>query len=97
MPEKELLNHADSTALGAIALFVFGWIGKYLVSSEPFDPRRFTGELMLSCLSGYALYLIGVLQGLEPQVIFLVAVLSGMGVTRGLEWTIKILKAIKKV
>lgn len=101
MPDKkELINEAfnwtDPVMWSVIGMFVAGTLGRILVSDEPFDSRRFTGEIILSIIGAIILYSFNVMQGMSPIQIIFFGALGSMGGIRLIEWLIKIAKKIQK-
>lgn len=95
MPEK-LLDHPLLRSMFAIVCaMVAGMIARTLVSDEPFNLKHFIGELILAAMFGLAIWSVGVLQGLDFFQTFLMALVSGMGTTRSLEWLLRAAKSTK--
>lgn len=82
--------------LSLVAMMVFGTIGRILVSDDPFDWRRFTGELILAAIAAVLLYAFGMLNGMSFYQVLAVGALGGLGGIRLLEWAIKIWKQVQK-
>lgn len=78
-----------------IFLMVMGTIGRTLVSNEPFDVKRFSGEVILSVIGAIMLYSFGLLQGMSIPQIILLGSLGSLGGLRILEWLIRLAKQIK--
>jgi len=99
-PEREAvqqaINYTDSTFWLFMFLVVTGTVGRILISDEPFNGRRFGGELVLAMVSGVMLYSIGLLQGLDPLQMAVTGSLAGLGGVRFVEWLIKIAKKVRE-
>lgn len=101
-PEREVAQSGveawswmDRTLISFIGMGVVGAMARVFVSQEPFDVRRFAGELMMAALTGVMLYSFGLLQGLStPQMMFLGS-LGGLGGVRLAEWMIKLIKTAR--
>ncbi|MBO9492071.1 hypothetical protein J7384_17045 [Endozoicomonas sp. G2_1] len=92
----ENLTSTQTKELLAIALTMLaGFIARTLVSDEPFNVKRFFGEMILSIMFGGAIYAFGIIQSMDFWHTFLIALLSGMGTTRSIEWLIKASKISK--
>jgi hypothetical protein len=95
MPDHIISNPQLREFAAIITAMFAGLIAKTLVSEEPFKIKVFIGELILSGMFGAALYAFGIIQGLGFWQTLLIALLSGMGTTRSLEWLIKLSKMTK--
>lgn len=91
------VNWGDPTLQTIVGVWLMGSIAKVLVSSEPFDPKKFAGELILACIGGFICYLTGVLRGEDPLHILLFGVLASLGGVRLLEWVIKIVRKVHEM
>ncbi len=93
-PEKEITQQVvdlgDRMMWSVVGLFVLGTLARKLVSAEPFDARRFAGEVILSFLAALVLYFGGLLQGLGAWELIVMGALGGLGGVRSIEWTLKI-------
>jgi len=90
MPADHIATNSQVKELLAIGIaMVAGLIARTLVSDEPFQLRRFIGEIILAVMFGVAIFAVGIIQGMGFWQTMLVALLSGMGTTRSLEWLIK--------
>lgn len=94
MPDK-ILHQIDSDLFLAVGLVVSGFISRILISTTPFRWKYFTGELIASVLVAIGVYFYSTAQGLSTGNMALVCIFMGLGITRTLEWTIKILAAVK--
>ena len=98
--EKEVVTSAfqwwsDPLLWSVIAMFILGTIGRILVSDEPFDPRKFFGELILAAIGAIILYSFNLMQGMTPIQIVFFGALGSLGGVRLIEWIIKIAKKVK--
>ena len=97
--EKEVVTTAftwaDRTLWSIMALFALGALGRILVSSEPFDLRRFAGELILSVIAAVILFSFNVMQGMTTVQIVFFGALGSLGGVRMIEWVIKIARKMK--
>jgi len=99
MSEKEIINHAtgiDKTMLTMIGLFMVAAIGRILVSNEPFDWRKFTGEVCLAIVGAVILYSFGMLQQMDFYQMLILGGLGGLGGVRLIEQFIKLSRAIRE-
>lgn len=81
--------------MGFIAMGILGLLGRTLVSPEPFDARRFTGEMILTALGAIMLFALGVLQGLDTWQMIVLGAGTSLGGLRAIEWGFKIVQAAK--
>jgi hypothetical protein len=90
MPQNTLIDWLQFKELLAVAVaMAAGLIARTLVSEEPFKTQTFIGELILACMFGAAIYAFGIIQDMGFWQTMLIALLSGMGTTRSIEWVIK--------
>lgn len=90
------LTLLDKTLWGFIALFLAGTVGRILAGNEPFDTRRFAGEILLGVVAAFILYAFGILQGLTTPQFIILGGTGGLGGVRLLEWGIRLAKQIKQ-
>lgn len=95
MPHRIL--EIDSQLFAAIGLVVSGLLSRYLVSDTPFKMKFFVGELIAAILVAIAIYTYGEMQHLSTGYMILVSIFMGLGITRSLEWVIKIATALRKI
>jgi len=96
IPEP-VLNWADKSLWIVMGFILLGHVARNLVSDEPFNIRKFIGEMILAAIGAVSIYVMGLLQGLpEPQIIF-IGLLTSLGGLRALEWAAKITRAVKKI
>lgn len=93
----EGIRWTDPTLLSFVGMLVVGTLARVLVSDEPLDLRKLSGELLLALLAAVALFYLGVLQGLSTPQMMAVGSLAGLGGVRLLEWVIKIAKAAREM
>lgn len=95
MPDRIIHEPILRDFLAMVCAMIAGLIAKTLVSNDPFNKRKFIGEIILAAMFGAAIYAVGIIQGLGFWQTLLMSLLSGMGTTRSVEWLIKIAKAAK--
>lgn len=97
--EKEavevIFSWSDRLLWSVVSLFALGTLGRILVSSEPFDLKRFLGELILSVISAIILFSFNLMQGMSPTQIVFFGALGSLGGVRMVEWVIKIAQRVK--
>ncbi len=101
MPSKNLADNSQHfwTNLdlwAVVGICLMGWLGRALVSKEPFDMRRCAGEGLLTAIGGVGLYAAGLLQGMTPLEMILFGCLTALGGLRALDWMMKAAVAIRK-
>lgn len=98
--EKESVEAAfnwyDPVLWSVIAFFVMGSLGRILVSSDPFDPRKFAGEMILAIIGAIIIYSFNLMQGMSPVQIIFLGSLASLGGVRIIEWAIKFSQQVKK-
>ncbi len=95
MPHRIL--EIDAHLFAAIGLVVSGLLSRYLVSDTPFRMKFFVGELIASVLVAIAIYTFTEMRHMSTGYMILVSIFMGLGITRSLEWIIKIAVALKKI
>lgn len=94
--DNDSLNSQEIKEIVAVIItMIGGLIANTLVNDEPFNVRRFVGEMILAIMFGASIYAFGIIQELGFWQTLLIALLSGMGTTRSLEWLIKVTKITK--
>lgn len=78
-----------------MGLFVLGSVARTLISDEPFNIRRFSGELIFSIIGAIAMYSMGIMQGMTEIQMVGFGALSSLGGVRAIEWSLKIMKSIQ--
>ena len=73
-----------------IGLFVLGTIGRNLLSQEPFQLKRFLGELVMSVLGGFIIWSFGLMKGMTPSQMVFFGGFAAWGGIRAMEWCMKI-------
>lgn len=102
MPEREAARQAAEFILSyrellwILTLFILGAIAHTLISKEPFDLKRFTGELILASVAAVAMWAFGLMQGMSPIQMIFFGAMGGLGGVRLVEWGIKIAKAARE-
>jgi len=95
MPDKILETPFLRELIAVVIAMIAGLVARTLVNNEPFNLRKFCGELILAIMFGTAIYAFGVIQSLGFWQTLLIGLLSGMGTTRSLEWLISASKAVR--
>lgn len=82
-----------------IAMIVFASVvfATRLVSDEPLNPKRLSGELILSSVGAAVFHALGLMKGLSGPEYWLLIFLAALGGLRSIEWALKIFVALKKV
>jgi len=82
-----------------ITMAVFGSVvfASRLVGDEPINPKRLTGELILSFVGAGVFHALGLMKGLTGPEYWLLIFLSALGGLRSIEWGVRIFVALKKV
>lgn len=80
-----------------VIMFVMGALARTLVSSEPFDCKKFAGEMIISAIGAVMMYSLGLMQGMNDIQIVGFGALASMGGLRGVEWILKLINKIKKI
>lgn len=91
------VNWADKSLWIVIGMILLGHLARNLVSDEPFNLKKFIGEMVLAGIGAVVIYLMGVLQGMPPIQIILVGCLTSLGGIRVLEWLAKIYRLSKNL
>ncbi|BBI61645.1 hypothetical protein [Vreelandella sulfidaeris] len=91
------INWEDRVLWILVGFVMLGHLARNLVKDEPFNLKKFLGEMILSGLGAVAIYTMGLLQGLSEVEIMLVGVFASLGGIRALEWVAKIYKAVKNL
>lgn len=89
MPDRLISDPSIKEAAAIVVTLLVGYVARSLVSDEPFRLRKFIGEMLISCMMGAAIYAFGVIQDMGFWQTLLIALLSGMGATRSIEWMVK--------
>lgn len=91
------INWEDRLLWIVVGFVLMGHLARNLVADEPFNMKKFLGEMILSGLGAVAIYSMGLLQGLSEIEIVLVGVFASLGGIRALEWVAKIYKTVKQI
>lgn len=106
MQNSEVVNNIASTQpwfwyskmlWSIVILFVLGALARALVSNEPFDFRKFTGEIIISAIGAIIMYSLGLMQGMNEIQIVGFGALASLGGLRSIEWTLKLVNKVKSV
>jgi len=73
-----------------VTFFVVSTMARVFISKEPFDIKRFTGEVLFSVIGAIALYSMGLMQGMNEVQIIGFGAFASLGGVRTIEWAIKI-------
>lgn len=79
-----------------VAMFVFGSMARTFISKEPFDPRKFTGEMILACIGAILIYAMGLMEGMSEIQIICFGATASLGGVRIVEWGLKIAGKVNK-
>ena len=97
-PEKELITSGSvesvKTLIAIATMFAGGVVARILVSDEPFDAKKFAGEMIFAIIGAVILWSFGVLQDFSTWQMFLYGGLVSLGGVRFLEWIIKIARMV---
>lgn len=85
----------SKTLLSVVAMFLLGSMARTFVSSEPFDSKKFCGELIFSAIAAIAMYSMGLMQGMSEVQIVGFGAFASLGGVRTIEWALKIANNIK--
>jgi len=86
----------DRTFMTIAFLFMVGAAARTFISDEPFNAKKFTGEMLFAFIGAVVLYTFGVLQGMNTIEIIFFGGLGSLGGVRLVEWAIKIGKTVGK-
>lgn len=78
-----------------IFMAMVGAIARALVDEEPFDWRKFAGEMLLAFISGVLLWSLGLLQGLSFEQMIFLGALGALGGVKFVQWLVTIAKAVR--
>ena len=95
--DTSVVNWTDRSLWVVVGIILLGHLARNLVSDEPFNLKKFIGEMLLSGIGAIAIYLLGILQGLPESQIILIGSLTSLGGVRALEWAAKIYRLSKKI
>jgi hypothetical protein len=89
------LDFGDKVLWTVMGLFMLSAAARNLLSPEPFDPRRFLGEILLSVVGAVIMWSFGLMQGMSTAQIFFIGGLAALGGVRAIEWGLKIMNSVK--
>jgi hypothetical protein len=78
-----------------VTMFVLGSMARTFVSDEPFDPKKFAGEIIFSIIGAVMMYSLGMMQNMNEVQIIGFGAFASLGGVRGFEWAMRIAKKIK--
>lgn len=104
MPEKEAVIHVvngwafwtDSTMWTLVAMCVLGYVAKTLASDEPIEARKLIGEGILTAIGAIGMYAGGLLQGLPPLQMIVLATLAALGGIHVIQRMVQLASQMKK-
>lgn len=76
-------------------MFVLGSMARTFVSDEPFDGKKFMGEIIFSTIGAVMLFSMGLMQGMNEIQIVGFGSLASLGGVRTVEWALRIVKKAK--
>jgi len=79
-----------------VVMFVLGSMARAFASNEPFDARKFIGEIIFSAIGAIMLYSMGLMQNMNEVQIIGFGAFASLGGVRSIEWAIKIGHKIKR-
>jgi len=92
---KNVVDFQDRLLWMIIGLSALGAAGRNLLSKEPFEIKKFLGELILSIIGAVIVWSFGLMQGMTvPQMIFFGG-LSAWGGIRTIEWGLKFINTMQ--
>lgn len=100
-PDKDQLDAIgqfswqDRTLVALVTMAAFGYAFRFLVSGEPFNLRRFAGEMGISVMGAVGLYAAGIMQGMSIEQVMLLGIAAALGWLRLAEWLTKAALAVK--
>lgn len=78
-----------------VTMFVLGSMARTFVSDEPFDPKKFAGEIIFSIIGAVMMYSLGMMQNMTEVQIIGFGAFASLGGVRGFEWAMRIARKIK--
>lgn len=87
---------SDRFMWSVIGMFVLGSMARSFIGNEPFDPKRFIGELILSTIGAIMMYSMGLMQGMSETQIVCFGAAASLGGVRMIDWGLRIAKAVKQ-
>jgi len=86
---------SDRLMWSVILMFLLGSVARTFVSNEPFDVKKFVGEIIFSAIGAVMMYSMGLMQGMSEAQIVCFGAMASLGGIRSFEWFIKIAKNVK--
>jgi len=86
---------SDRMLWSVVVMFLLGSMARTFISDEPFDPRKFIGELIFSAIGAVMMYSMGLMQGMNEAQIVCFGAGASLGGVRLFEWFMKIAKNVK--
>ena len=78
-----------------VAMFALGSVARTFVSNEPFDFKKFVGEIIFSVIGAVLMYSLGLMQNMNEVQIVGFGALASLGGVRSIEWVLRIARKIK--
>jgi len=94
---KESWVWTDRMLWSVVVMFLLGSMARTFVSNEPFDCKKFMGELIFSAIGALMMYSMGLMQGMNDAQIICFGAGASLGGVRAFEWFMKIAKKVKAV
>ncbi len=86
----------DRMLWSVVVMFLMGSMARTFISEEPFDLKKFMGELMFSAIGAVMMYSAGLMQGMNEAQIVCFGAGASLGGVRMFEWFMKIAKNVKE-
>lgn len=97
MPEKTLPFWGELNLYITMAIFGLVLFATRLVGNEPINPKRLTGELILSCVGAALFHALGLMKGLSGPEYWVLIFLAALGGLRSTEHIVRLFIALKKI
>lgn len=97
MPEKSLPFWGELNLYITMAIFGLVLFATRLVGNEPINPKRLTGELILSCVGAALFHALGLMKGLSGPEYWVLIFLAALGGLRSAEHIVRVFIALKKI
>lgn len=85
----------DRMLWSVVVMFMLGSMARTFVSDEPFDGRKFFGELIFSLIGAVMMYSMGLMQGMNEAQIICFGAGASLGGVRAFEWFMKISQGVR--
>jgi len=99
MPERIINSEGwiwgDEMLWSIVCMFVLGSMARTFVSNEPFDCKKFGGEVIFSFIGAVMMYSAGLMQGMSEVQIVGFGAMASLGGVRMFEWFMRIAKNVK--